>query len=87
MKMNTRLGLAAVLAAMIAAPVAFAQETAAPGQMMQGQDAMPRDMQSGDMSGMQGMMPMMKMMEQCTEMMAAMTDHMKATPQTQDDNG
>lgn len=87
MKMNTRLGLAAVLAAMVAAPVAFAQENAAPGQMMQGQDAMPGDMQSGDMSSMQGMMPMMKMMEQCTEMMAAMTDHMKAAPQTQDDNG
>lgn len=55
--------------------------------MMQGQDAMPGDMTGGDMSGMQGMMPRMKMMEQCTEMMAATTDHMKTAPQTQDDNG
>lgn len=80
MKTNTRLGLAAVLAALIAAPVAFAQEDAAPGQTMQG-DAMKGDMMGGDMSGMMGMM---QMMQACTEMMQAMKDHHpapEATPQ------
>lgn len=77
MKTTKTLSLAAAIAAMIAAPMAFAQDDTAPapmdGQMMQGDGMM------GDMSGMQNMMGMMQqmgpMMEACTEMMQAMSDH------------
>jgi len=77
MKTTKTLSLAATFAALIAAPMAFAQEDTAPapmnGQMMQGGGMM------GDMSGMQNMMGMMQMMgpmmEACTEMMQAMSDH------------
>ncbi len=80
MKTTRTLSLAATLAALIAAPMAFAQDDIAPapmdGQMMQGGGMM------GDMSGMQNMMGMMQMMQQmgpmmeaCTEMMQAMSDH------------
>jgi len=77
MKTTNTLSLAAAIAAMIAAPMAFAQDDTAPtpmdGQMMQGGGMM------GDMPGMQNMMGMMQqmgpMMEACTEMMQAMSDH------------
>jgi len=78
--MNTTrtLSLAATFAALVAAPMAFAQDDTAPtpmdGQMMQG-----GGMMGGDMSGMQGMMQMMQamgpMMEACTEMMQQMAHH------------
>lgn len=43
---------------------------------------MPSMMQGQGMMGMMGMMQQMgPMMEHCNEMMAAMTDHMSATPQ------
>lgn len=92
MRTTLKLGATAALAALLAAPVAVAQESGgqAPGQMMQGGD----ETMGGDMSNMQGMMPMMQMMqqmgpmmEQCTEMMAAMTEQMKSAPNGQDDNG
>lgn len=77
MKTTRTLSLAATFAAIIAAPMAFAQDDTAPtpmdGQMMQGGGMM------GDMPGMQNMMGMMQqmgpMMEACTEMMQAMSDH------------
>jgi len=81
--MNTTrtLSLAATFAALVAAPMAFAQDDTAPtpmdGQMMQ-----DGGMTGGDMSGMQGMMGMMQMMqamgpmmEACTEMMQQMAHH------------
>jgi len=81
MKTTTRLSLATAIAAMIAAPVALAQDDAAPGQMMP-EAGMQGGMMSGDMSGMQGMMGMMQMMQQmgpmmeaCTEMMQQMAHH------------
>ena len=83
MKTNTRFGLAAALAAMIAAPTAFAQDTAAPGDMKPG-ESMNGEMTGGDMSGMQGMegmqgmMPMMQMMQQMGPMMEACTEMMQA---------
>lgn len=74
MKMKTRLGLAAAFAALIAAPMAFAQGDAALGQMMQGDGMM-----GGEMSGMQGMMGMMQMMNQMGPMMEACTEMMQET--------
>ncbi|WP_050766483.1 hypothetical protein [Roseovarius sp. 217] len=81
MKTTTTLSFAATFVALIAAPMAFAQDDTAPapmgGQMMQG-----GGMMSGDMSGMQNMMGMMQtmqqmgpMMEACTEMMQQMAHH------------
>lgn len=95
MKTTSTFGAAAaMLAAIVTVTAASAQDSGAPqsGQMMQGQDAMPSQMQGGgDMSGMQGMMQMMQqmgpMMEQCTKTMAAMTEQMKSAPNGQDDNG
>lgn len=81
MKTITRLSLAAALAALIAAPTAFAQDDDSPGQMMQGdgmmgQGDMPGMMGQGGMQGMMGMMQQMgPMMEQCTEMMQQMAHH------------
>jgi len=80
-KTTRTLSLAATFAALVTAPMAFAQDDTAPapmdGQIMQG-----GDMMGGDMSGMQSMMGMMQMMQQmgpmmeaCTEMMQAMSDH------------
>jgi signal recognition particle GTPase len=59
----------------------------------QAEGQMPGMMQGENgMSGMMGMMQMMQqmgpMMEQCREMMAAMTDHMKSGPHaTESDEG
>ena len=86
MKTNTRLGLAIAFAAIIAAPVTFTQEDAAPEKMMQGDTMKGSDMQGGDMSGMQGMMGgeesgmqgMMQMMQQMRPMMEACTEMMQA---------
>lgn len=77
------LALAAVLAAGFAAPSLQAQEpkTSMEDGSMMGQDGMSG---MGDMNAMMGMMKMMTqmgpMMEQCTKMMADMTEHMKASP-------
>lgn len=81
MKTTRTLSLAATFAALVTAPMAFAQDDTAPapmdGQIMQG-----GDMMGGDMSGMQSMMGMMQMMQQmgpmmeaCTEMMQHMAHH------------
>tara|TARA_R110002124_G_scaffold138219_2_gene301552 strand:+ start:5322 stop:5624 length:303 start_codon:yes stop_codon:yes gene_type:complete len=100
MKTSSTFGIVvAVLAAVLTVSAASAQESKAPAtdQMMQGEGAMPGNTTGDDMSGMPTMMPMMQMMqmmqmmgammEQCTEMMAAMTDHMGTAPQTKEDNG
>ena len=77
MKTTRTLSLAATFAALITAPMAFAQDDAATtpmdGQMMQG-----GDMMGGDMSGMQNMMGMMQMMQQMRPMMEACTEMMQA---------
>jgi hypothetical protein len=76
------LAVAAVLAAAFAAPSLQAQEpkTSTEDGSMMGQDGMSG---MGDMNAMMGMMKMMAqmgpMMEQCTKMMADMTEHMKAS--------
>ncbi|MEI4196560.1 hypothetical protein [Roseovarius sp. E0-M6] len=81
MKTTKTLSLAATFAALIAAPMAFAQDDTAPAQM-DGPMMQDGGMMGGDMSGMQNMMGMMKMMEQmgpmmeaCTEMMQQMAHH------------
>lgn len=86
MKTHTRFGLAVAIVAMIAAPAAFAQDNAAPGQTMPGQ-GMNGDMMGGDMPGMEGMQGMMQMMqmmgpmmEACTEMMQQMAHHQPGHP-------
>lgn len=71
-----------------AAPMALAEEANSP----QAEPRMPGMTQNQDsMSGMMSMMQMMQqmgpMMEQCREMMAAMTDHMKPAPHTPDTQG
>jgi hypothetical protein len=75
MKTTKTLSLAASFAALIAAPMAFAQEDTAPvpmdGLMMQG-----GGMMGGDMSGTQNMMGMMQMMQQMGPMMEACTEMM-----------
>ena len=77
MTMNTKLtlGLTTMMAALISAPLAFAQGQES-GEAMEGMEGMEGMMgQGGDMSGMMGMMEMMQqmnqMMEACTEMMQA----------------
>jgi len=76
MKTSMKLGLAIALATVIAAPIGFAQDDAAPTMpgagMMQG-------MMGGDASGMQGMMGMMQMMQAMGPMMAACTEMMEQT--------
>lgn len=80
MKTNNRLRFAITFAAMMAAPVAFAQDTAAPQQTMPN-GGMNSDMMGGDMpamEGMQGMMGMMQMMQKMGPMMEACTEMMQA---------
>lgn len=77
MKRYSRSGTAMAVFAALLATTAFAQdqEEKAPGQMMQGGEAMSGDVTEG---GMQGMMPMMKMMEKMGPMMEACTEMMQA---------
>lgn len=95
MRIPLKFGTVAVLSALLAAPLVVAQERGeqSPSHMTpNGGGAV-----GGDMANMQGMMSMMQMMqmmqqmgpmmEQCTEMMAAMTEQMKSAPHGQDDNG
>ena len=70
---------ATMMVAGLATTALYAQEAQTPDKQS---PMMEHDGNSGmgDMQGMMGMMKMMRqmgpMMEQCTEMMAAMTDHM-----------
>ncbi|MCD1636711.1 hypothetical protein K7H91_23435 [Martelella mediterranea] len=72
-----------LIAGFAAATTLHAQEpkTSMEDGSMMGQDGMSG---MGDMNAMMGMMKMMAqmgpMMEQCTRMMADMTEHMKASP-------
>jgi hypothetical protein len=71
-----------------AASMALAEKANSP----KAEHQMPGMMQNqGGMSGMMGMMQMMQqmgpMMEQCREMMATMTDHMKSAPRTPETQG
>ncbi|WP_198174353.1 hypothetical protein [Mesorhizobium xinjiangense] len=75
------LAMAAMLITGFAAvPILHAQEPETPSEQgsMMGEGGMNG---MGDMNGMMGMMAQMgPMMEQCTKMMADMTEHMKASP-------
>ncbi|ANK81408.1 MAG: hypothetical protein TEF_12645 [Rhizobiales bacterium NRL2] len=82
---NTLKTLTVVGGLFAATSLAFADEQ----QPQQPKERMPGMMQDENgMSGMMGMMQMMQqmgpMMEECREMMAAMTDHMKSGPHAPD---
>lgn len=86
---NTLKALALSLGILGTASLALADSSTPPDQGAQMPGSMMQEdgMKGGDgMSGMMGMMQMMQqmgpMMDQCREMMATMTDHMKSSPQT-----
>ena len=62
-------------------PTAVNEGTQTPGSMMQGDGMKGPDGMSGMMGMMQMMQQMEPMMKRCNEMMSAMTEHMKSTPQ------
>ena len=84
--MKKMLSTLAILTA-LAVPLAVSaqdQDESGPGRMMQegemGQMGGMHGMMQGDMDGMMNMMSQMgPMMEACTEMMAAMSEHMEDT--------
>lgn len=88
-RMSKTIAIAATVAGLAAAPIAFAQDDTDTGQPAQSQGAQEM-MQDGDMPmmGMMGMMAKMnEMMSTCNTMMQAMKSDMPSEGGEQPDNG
>ena len=76
---NSSLAVAALLAALVAAPLAHADTKGTPAPIMGQDDAMMKGDMQGMMSMMQMMIKMAPMMEACAKMMQSTSDQ-PATP-------